>query len=347
MRFIIAIVAVLAFISCEKKIEIEINSVKITPIFIDSLSIRAIEPLDENRVWFAADNGKVGLIDGDIPKLAVIKYSDSLLHFRSIAVTEEAVFVLSIASPAVLYKIGFNGSEATNIEEVYKETGAEVFYDSMKFWNDEEGIAIGDPIGDCMSVIVTRDGGNNWEKLPCEILTKVEKGEAAFAASNSNIAIYKDNAWVATGGKKSRVMHTADKGKTWEIYDTPIISGKAMTGIYSIDFWDANNGIVFGGNWEDKTVNEKNKAITQDGGKSWKLIANGKEPGYRSSVKYIPSTQGRGIVAVGSPGISFSGDGGKHWKQLSDEGFFAIEFVNDSVAFASGNKRISKLVFKK
>ena len=347
MRFIIPILAVLAFISCNKKAEFEINSVKITPVFIDSLSIRAIHPLDENRVWFAANKGKVGLIDGDVPKLAVIKYSDSLLHFRSIAATNEAVFVLSIASPAVLYKIGFNGSEATNIEEVYKEIGAEVFYDSMKFWNDEEGIAIGDRIGDCLSVIITRDGGNSWEKLPCESLPKIEKGEVAFAASNSNIAIYNDNAWVATGGKRSRVMHTADKGKTWEIHDTPIVKGKAMTGIFSIDFWDSNNGIVFGGNWEDKSLNEKNKAITQDGGKTWDLIADGKEPGYRSSVKFIPSTQGRGIVAVGTLGISFSGDGGKNWKKLSDEGFFAIEFVNDSIAFASGDKKISRLVFRK
>lgn len=347
MRFIITIFAVLAFISCERKTEFEINSVEITPVFIDSLNIRALHPLDENRVWFAANNGKVGLIDGETPKLAIIKYSDSLLHFRSIAATKEAVFVLSIASPAVLYKIGFNGSEATNIEEVYKETGAGVFYDSMKFWNDAEGIAIGDPIGGCLSVIITRDGGNNWEKLSCEALPKVEKGEVAFAASNSNIAIYKDNAWIATGGKKSRVMHTADKGETWEIYDTPIVSGKAMTGIYSIDFWDANNGIVFGGNWENKSLNERNKAITNDGGKTWELISDGKGPGYRSSVKFIPSTQGKGIVAVGSPGISYSGDRGEDWKKLSDEGFFAIEFVNDSIAFASGNNRISKLVFKK
>src|SRR5690554_3348911 len=259
MRFIIPFIAVLAFVSCTNKVEVEINSVKITPVFIDSLSIRAIHPLDENRVWFAANKGKVGLIDGDIPKLAIIKYSDSLLHFRSIAATNEAVFVLSIASPAVLYKIGFNGSEATNIEEVYKEIGADVFYDSMKFWNNHEGIAIGDLIGDCLSVIITRDGGNTWEKLPCEILPKVEKGEVAFAASNSNIAIYNDNAWVATGGKRSRVMHTADRGKTWKVYDTPIVSGKAMTGIYSVDFRDENNGIVFGGNWENKSLNAKNK----------------------------------------------------------------------------------------
>ncbi len=347
MRVFSAILVVLTLISCSNNSEIEINSVKISPVFIDSLSIRAIQPLDENRVWFAADKGKVGLIDGDTPKLAVIKYGDSLLHFRSIAATKDAVFVLSIANPAVLYKIGFNGTEATNIEEVYTEKGASVFYDSMKFWNDNEGIAIGDPTDGCMSVIITRDGGNSWKKIDCENLPKVETGEAAFAASNSNIAIYGDNAWIATGGKKARVMHTANKGETWEVFNTPIIQGKAMTGIYSIDFRNENDGIIFGGNWEDKSFNEGNKAITKNGGKTWKLIANGKEPGYRSSVKYIPGTEGQGIVALGSPGISFSGDGGKNWKELSKEGFFALEFVNDSVAFASGNNRISKLVFTK
>ena len=347
MRFLFTLLAAFILVSCNSKPEVEFNSVEITPVFIDSLSIRAIQPLDENRVWFAADQGKVGLIDGDTPKLAVIKYEDTLLHFRSIASTKEAVFVLSIANPAVLYKIGFDGKEATNIEEVYSEKSENTFYDSMKFWNDMEGIAIGDPTDDCMSVIITRDGGNTWQKLPCENLPKVEKGEAAFAASNSNIAIYGDNAWVATGGKKARIMHTSDKGKTWEVYKTPIIQGQAMTGIYSVDFLDEKNGVIFGGNWEDKEFNEGNKAITKDGGKTWKLMANGKEPGYRSSVKYIPGTNGQGLVAVGSPGISFSGDGGKNWKELSKVGFFAIEFVNDSVAFASGNKRISKLVFKK
>lgn len=347
MRSILSLLTILTILSCNNKPEVEFNSVNITPVFIDSLSIRAIQPIDDNRVWFAADKGKVGLIDGDTPKLAVIKYGDSLLHFRSIASTNDAVFVLSIANPAVLYKIGFNGTEATNIEEVYNEKDPNVFYDSMKFWNDDEGIAIGDPIDNCMSVIITRDGGNSWEKLPCVILPEVKKGEAAFAASNSNIAIFGDNAWVATGGKKSRVMHTSDKGKTWEIFNTPILQGKVMTGIYSIDFFDAKHGVIFGGNWEDKSFDEGNKAITTNGGKTWKLVGNGEEPGYRSSVKYIPGTKGQGIVAVGSPGISFSGDGGKKWKELSKEGFYAIEFVNDSIAFAAGDKKISRLVFKK
>lgn len=336
---------ILLLTSCAKEPEHHFNSVMIEPVYTDSLSIRAIAPFDENRVWFAADKGMVGLIDNKIPKLATIKYGDSLLHFRAIAALKNSIFVLSIANPAVLYKIGFDGEKATNIQQVYIEEGEKVFYDAMAFWNEQEGIAMGDPTDRCLSIIITRDGGNIWKKLPCTLLPNVIEGEAAFAASNSNIAIEGDNVWICTGGMKARVLHSANKGKTWEIFDTPILHGKAMTGIYSIDFYNENYGIVFGGNWDDKAFNEGNKAVTKDGGKSWKLISNGKGPGYRSSVKYVPGSGGNGIVAVGSPGISYSFNGGNDWQELSNEGFYAIEFVNDSVAFASGAGKISRLRF--
>jgi photosystem II stability/assembly factor-like uncharacterized protein len=205
---------------------------------------------------------------------------------------------------------------------------------------------MGDPTEDCLSIIITRDGGNSWMKLPCKDLPKVEKGEAGFAASNSNISIYKDHVWIASGGKKARVFYSGDKGQSWEVYDTPIVQGKTMTGIYSISFYNDKTGIIFGGDWENKDFNEGNKAISNDGGKTWQLLSNGKGPGYRSSVKFVPGSLGNGIVAVGSPGISYSKDKGQNWSELSTEGFYAIEFVNDSVAFASGKNRISKLTFR-
>lgn len=346
MRFFISILFIGLLFSCSEEFP-AIKSVAIENVFVDSLSIRAIAPLNEEQVWFAANKGMVGFIDGDQPKLATIKYEDSSLHFRSLAMNKEAVFVLSVANPAVLYKIDFDGKEATHIEEVYVEEGEKVFYDSMAFWNDEEGIAMGDPTENCLSIIITRDGGNNWKKILCDHLPEVALGEAGFAASNTNIAIYGTNAWIATGGKKARVFHTPDKGLTWKVYDTPILQGKAMTGIYSIDFYDENIGVVFGGNWEDKSFNEGNKAITFDGGATWKLMANGKGPGYRSSISFVPGTQGSQLMAVGSQGISYSPDQGQTWKELSSEGFYALEFVNDSVAFASGQNRISKLKFKR
>lgn len=84
---------------------------------------------------------------------------------------------------------------------VYAEENEAVFYDAMTFWNNEEGIAMGDPTADCLSILTTRDGGKTWQKTPCDRLPKVKEGEAAFAASNTNIATVGDKTWIITGGK--------------------------------------------------------------------------------------------------------------------------------------------------
>ncbi len=349
MRIIGFILLLFMFTFCageKKDSKREISEIKIERLYSDSVSIRAIVPVDENKVWFAGNMGKVGLIDGTTPKIAVIRYEDSLMHFRAVAKTKNSFFVLSIANPAVLYKIGFDGLEATSMEEVYFEEGELVFYDAMQFWDNREGIAMGDPVDDCLSIIITRDGGNNWEKLSCDSLPKTEEGEAAFAASNSNIAVFKDHVWIVSGGKRARVFHSADRGRNWEVYDTPIIEGGRMTGIYSVDFYDENTGVIFGGDWENMENNTSNKAITEDGGKTWTLLSDGKGPGYRSSVRFIPGGGGDEIIAAGSLGISYSNDKGESWKELSQEGIFAIEFVNDSIAFASGNNKVLKLTFQ-
>ena len=340
-------VVLLTICACVKDSPHAYTQVEIERVFTDSLSIRAIAPLDAERVWFAANNGRVGLIDSLTPKLATIKYEEKLLEFRAIAITSESVFVLSISNPALLYKITFDGKEATNIEQVYFEEHEKVFYDAMAFWNDKEGIAMGDPTDDCLSIITTKDGGANWTKISCDVLPKTVAGEAAFAASNTNISLYEDHVWIVTGGQRARVFHSANKGNTWNVYETPMVQGKAMTGIYSVDFFDAETGIIFGGDWGNQDFNEGNKAITKDGGKTWKLINNGMAPGYRSSVRFVPGSKGQSIVAVGSPGISISSDGGDSWLDISDEGFYAVEFVNDSIAFASGRNKIAKLKFRK
>ncbi len=320
--------------------------VEITPLLQDSLSIRAIAPVNESTVWFAANQGVVGLLNNEDKKIAVIKYDDKPLHFRAISSTSQAVFVLSIDNPAVLYKIGYSGNEATHIEEVYTEKGEKVFYDALAFWDDKEGIAMGDPVENCLSVIITRDGGNSWEKVPCNLLPSIENGEAAFAASNTSIKVLGNKVWIATGGKKARVFYSADRGNTWEVFKTPIIQGMAMTGIYSIDFYDKNIGMIVGGDWENKDFNEGNKALTINGGKTWKLVANGKLPGYLSCVQFVPNSNGNSLVGVSILGVFYSNNRGEDWKQLSNDGFYSVRFVNDSLAFASGKNKLSRLVFK-
>lgn len=345
MKRLLVAIGMILLVGCSEKNRPSFESVEIETIYEDSLSIRALVPLDRQRLWFAADKGIVGFLDEGVPKLANFSYDRRPLHFRSIAKTSKAIFVMSIGSPAVLYKIDFDGKKDTHIEDVYTEDGEGVFYDAMTFWNEMEGIAMGDPTDGCLSVIITRDGGNSWTKLSCDSLPDTERGEAAFAASNSNIAIYKDHAWIATGGKRARVFHSPDRGVTWEVFDTPILQGKAMTGIYSIDFFDEKRGVIMGGDWERKSFNEGNKAVTFDGGKTWSLVSNGAGPGYRSSIRFVPGGEGEELLAVGSEGMDFSDDFGESWRSLGHEGFYAVEFVNDSIAFASGQGRVVRLKF--
>ena len=309
----------------------------------DSLSIRAIEVIGSNLA-FAGNNGTYGLYNSvnNSWKTNIQKFDTITPEFRAVASTANDFFMLSVANPALLFKTGNEGK----MELVYKEEGENVFYDAMAFWNDNEGLAMGDPTDGCISIIITRNGGKSWSKIDCENLPAAAEGEAAFAASNSNIAIEGDKAWILTGGVKSRVLFSPDKGKSWEVFETPLLQGEPTTGGYSMDFYDENNGIIVGGDYTNPEGNTGNKAITTDGGRTWKLIAEGNNPAYKSSVRYVPNSQAKQIVATGFNGIDYSKDGGESWENISNEGFYTLRFVNDSVAYAAGKGRVARLVFE-
>ena len=309
----------------------------------DSLSVRAIEIIGSNLA-FAGNNGNYGLYNAvnDSWKTNVQKFDTITPEFRAVASTANDFFMLSVANPALLYKTGNSGE----MELVYREENEKVFYDALAFWNDREGIAMGDPTDSCISIIITRNGGESWNKIDCKDLPPSVEGEAAFAASNSNIAIQGDHTWILTGGRRSRVLYSPNKGRSWEVFDTPLLQGEPTTGGYSLDFYDDKRGVIIGGDYTNPAANSGNKAITRDGGKTWELIAEGKDPGYKSSIRFVPGTNGEGLVAVGFTGIDYSHDFGRTWKKLSDEGFYTIRFLNDSTAYAAGKSRIARLNFK-
>ena len=336
----------LVLISCAKqKVARNFTAVDVEVISKYNGSIRAIGLDAQKNLWMATENGDIGIYSGGKEMITSKISTDSIQpNFRSIAFSEKHTFVLSISNPALLFKIDM--SHENNSGLVYTEDHEKVFYDSMAFWNKNEGIAMGDPTDDCLSIIITRDGGETWSKLSCDNLPKTEEGEAAFAASNTNIAIVGDKTWLVTGGKKSRVFYSPNKGKTWEVFMTPIVQGEGSQGIYSVDFYDDDNGIIFGGDYSKPDENIANKAITSDGGKTWQLVADGKEPGYRSCVQYVPNGNAKEIVAVGFKGISYSNDGGYTWKLLSDKSFYTIKFLNEYTAYAAGKNSIAKLIFR-
>lgn len=328
----------------KKQQESSFQSVHIDTILTQKISIRALH-IEKNKIWYGADQSRFGVCDLSTKKQTQMQFSADSLEFRSISATSSHVFLLSVGSPAILYRVD---KESNNGKVVYEEKHKKAFYDSMQFWNDTEGIAMGDPTEDCLSIITTRDGGASWQKISCELLPKVAAGEAAFAASNTNIVIKGNKTWIVSGGLQSRVFYSPDKGKSWKVFNTPIISGKGMTGIFTADFYNEKIGFIAGGDYEKQQQNFGNKAMTRNGGKTWKLVGENQGFGYASCVQFVPNGKGKQIVSVGASGLQYSSDFGSTWKQLlKDATLYTIRFQNDSTAFAAGKNKIIRIQFKK
>lgn len=309
------------------------------------LSCRAIL-VDTDKVWMGMDKGRYGFYDkkNDTLILKASHFVSNSTEFRSIAANKEFVFILSVGNPAKLIRIDKKTLQETI---VYTEENEKVFYDSMQFVDDLNGFAMGDPTENCLSLIKTADGGKTWKKLPCENLPKVNSGEAAFATSNTNLIVKGNAVFMVSGGIKSRVFVSHNFGTSWQVYETPIVQGEEMTGIFTADFYNEKIGIIAGGNYLKQQQNWSNKAITMDGGKTWELIADKAAFGYTSCVQFVPKSKGEKLISVGGTGIYYSEDFGKNWIKLSDDkDFYTFRFESNKVFYATGKNKLVRFNIK-
>lgn len=247
------------------------------------------------------------------------------LDFRDIdAVSATTAYVLSIGDGTLsrIYKTTDAGLTWTM---QFANADADAFFDAMAFWDADHGIAISDSVKGAFVIITTEDGGKSWNRVPADRLPAALDNEGAFAASGTNVTVFgTSHAWFGTGaGARARVLHTPDRGRTWTIADTPLRSGQT-SGIYSIAFRDAMNGVVVGGDYSKETEAVDNAAVTKDGGRTWTLVTG--LTGFRSVVAYVPG-QKTAMVAVGPQGTDVSADDGRTWTKVEGPGFDTFSFV--------------------
>jgi hypothetical protein len=310
-------------------------------IFNDKISIRALEIYDD-KVWYSGTDSKFGFVDLKNSKnQKQIKLSEKKLQFRALAQDKNSFYTINIESPAEFFKIN---KKDLRSEIVFKDTVKTSFYDALHFVNDKLAYTFSDADKDNkLKLAVFKNG--KWSMLTNDV--KLNEGEAAFAASNTNISSTKNNLWIATGGKASRILKLNFKTNKFEVFDTPFIQGESSQGMYSIDFLDDKFGVAVGGDYTKQDANVNNIATTNDGGKTWQIQASGQNAGYTTCVKIKPNSKGKEMISVGDKHISYSSDFGKTWKKISDEqGFFVCKWIDENTVVFAGKDKISVMKLK-
>jgi photosystem II stability/assembly factor-like uncharacterized protein len=262
------------------------------------------------------------------------------LDFRDVEAFGEMTAYLLSAGPggaSRIYKTT-DGGKAWALQ--YRADDPAAFLNAIAFWDEMNGIALGDPVDGRFQLIVTADGGAHWKRLAAKALPPTLPGEGAFAASGTCLVTRgKRDVWFATGGARAaRVFHSADRGQTWEVSETPVAAGAPSRGIFSIAFRDERYGMVVGGDYRKPNDTGATAAATSDGGKTW-VALNDKLP-YRSAVAWAKDRW----VAVGTSGSHVSLDGGTTWKRLDRENYNSVGFAPGGEGWAVGPKgRIARL----
>jgi photosystem II stability/assembly factor-like uncharacterized protein len=263
-------------------------------------NLRGVSAVSSQVAWAAGTHGTyLRTTDGGQTWIPGQVPDATTLDFRAVvAFSADEAFLMS-AGPGDVSRIYHTSDAGQHWQLQFTNSNPKGFFDSIAFWNPTHGIVLGDAIADVkgklkFELLVTEDG-QSWNPISPAQLPEALEGEGAFAASNSCVAVLRakttapvsaasgagekgaaavagdSNIWFATGGKAARVFHSADRGKTWEVFNTPILHGPESAGIFSIAFRDARHGVIVGGDYKHPDDDGPNLAFTDDGGKTWRL----------------------------------------------------------------------------
>ncbi|MBO9202275.1 MULTISPECIES: WD40/YVTN/BNR-like repeat-containing protein [Niastella] len=306
-----------------------------------AVSIRGLCPVNDQVVWVSGSRGTVGrsLDGGKTWQWTIVKGFEKT-DFRDIeAFNANTAIIMGIAEPAQILKTTDGGN---SWKVVFTDSTKGMFLDAMDFFDNKNGIVVGDPIDSKFYIAKTTNGGNTWKKTPSIMQSNAAPGEGCFASSGTNIYYFRNKDFLfVSGGTISRV-HDDAGGRS-----LPIVQGKESTGANSIAVRSdgprvSNTFTIVGGDFTNDKDTTRNCVLTHDGGHTWLSPATPPH-GYRSCVIYIT---GKKLLSCGTSGVDLSTDSGLTWRLVSENGFHVCRKAKKgkTVFLAGGNGKIAKLV---
>ena len=298
-------------------------------------SLRGLSVVDARTVWASGTGGRVvhSTDGGSTWRVDTIPGAAALdiraIHARSGRVAHVA------ATAGRIYRTTDGGRTWTR---TWQATDTTVFLDAIDFWDDRNGVALGDPIAGRFLVLLTRDGGDTWREAPVHNRPPTVEGEAAFAASGSSLVV--DTAggvWIGSGGKSARLFYSRDRSATWITFDTPFRQGEPSQGIFSLAALDGRIFAVGGDYQQADSVRGNEGRFTGARERTWAEPASPPPRGYRSGIAAVRARGEVYLIAVGPGGSDQSANGGRSWSAFDSTGFHAVRASRDGVFYASGS----------
>ncbi|MCA6090852.1 oxidoreductase [Streptomyces sp. SCA3-4] len=306
---------------------------------------RGLAAVSRTTAWVAGTKGTVLLTrDGGRDWRNVSPPGAAGLEFRDVAAFDARHAVVLAIGEGEASRILRTDDGGTTWTEAFRNTDPRAFYDCVTFFDRRHGIAVGDPVDGRFRVLATRDGGRSWRPTSPDGMPAALPGEAAFAASGQcAVSAGPRDAWIATGGGPvARVLHSADRGRTWTAAEAPLPAGDAARGVFGLAFRDRGHGLAVGGDYRAGASSPRAAARTADGGATWN--AAGRPPAaYRSGVAWLPHSRTTAL-AVGPTGSEITTDGGLGWRAFDTGSYDTVDCAPDRGCWAAGEKgRVARL----
>jgi photosystem II stability/assembly factor-like uncharacterized protein len=327
------------------------------PLALPSLSLQrsgtdaqlvGLDAVDERVAWAAGARGTwARTTDGGETWMTGVVAGAESLQFRDVhALDARTAWLLSIGNgpDSRIYRTD-DGGESWSLQ--FQAADERAFYDCFDFWDPRSGIAFSDSYDGEFPLIATVDG-RTWEPLPTDRLPDASAGEGSFAASGTCVVARGDSlAWFGTAaGAQARVFRTADRGRSWEAVVTPLAQGTATTGTASVAFLDDLRGAVMGGDVGEPAKPTDSVAITEDGGRTWRLAGRPERPGAIYGGAFVPGAPTPTLVAVGPSGLAVSTDFAATWTTVDTLAHWSVTFGGPGVGWAVGPEgRITRIDF--
>ncbi|MGW2387489.1 WD40/YVTN/BNR-like repeat-containing protein [Streptomyces sp. NPDC001658] len=306
---------------------------------------RGLAAVDRRTAWVAGTRGTVlRTTDGGASWRNVSPPGGAELQFRDVeAFDARRAVVLAIGEGEAsrVYRTDDGGRTWT---ESFRNTDAKAFYDCLTFFDRRHGLAMSDPVDGKFRILSTGDGGRTWKVLPNTGMPPALEGEAGFAASGQClVSSGPRDVWLATGGAaRARVLHSADRGLTWTVSDTPVPAGDPARGVFALAFRDRAHGLAVGGDYRADQPSPRAAARTGDGGADWQP-ATGPVPAYRSGVAWLPHSRTTAL-AVGPTGTDLTTDAGRTWRTVDEGSYDTVDCTPDLSCWAAGEQgRVARL----